>query len=75
MSVTCLYTIFPVLQYDSIETRRARSLQALALYFNEDPEELVKEYGVSVISYISSTFSAKYALINVFIFYLTDLTY
>ncbi|KAE8296811.1 hypothetical protein D5F01_LYC05577 [Larimichthys crocea] len=32
-------------QYDSIETRRACSLQALALYLNEDPEELVKEYG------------------------------
>ncbi|KAE8277692.1 hypothetical protein D5F01_LYC24297 [Larimichthys crocea] len=31
-------------QYDSIETRRACSLQALALYLKEDPEELVKEY-------------------------------
>ncbi|XP_029995424.1 uncharacterized protein LOC115422931 [Sphaeramia orbicularis] len=32
-------------QDDSIETRRACSLQALALYLNDDPEELVKEYG------------------------------
>ncbi|XP_059208218.1 sterile alpha motif domain-containing protein 3-like [Centropristis striata] len=32
-------------QNDSIETRRACSLQAVALYLNEDPKELVKEYG------------------------------
>ncbi|KAL7382913.1 hypothetical protein ABVT39_001568 [Epinephelus coioides] len=31
-------------QNDSIETRRACSLKALALYLNEDPEALVKEY-------------------------------
>lgn len=39
-----------VLQNDSITTRRVCSLKALALYLNEDPEMLVKEYGVSVIS-------------------------
>ncbi|XP_041868494.1 sterile alpha motif domain-containing protein 3-like [Melanotaenia boesemani] len=32
-------------QNDSVETRRACNLQALAVYLNEDPEELVKEYG------------------------------
>ncbi|KAM3595015.1 uncharacterized protein V6R79_017130, partial [Siganus canaliculatus] len=38
-------TIMAVIdQNDSIETRRVCSLQALALYLNEDPEDLVREY-------------------------------
>ncbi len=39
-----------VLQSDTIATRRACSLQALAVYLSEDPEKMVKEYMVSVIS-------------------------
>ncbi len=45
----CLYFVSTPLQNDTISTRRACILRALSVYLNEDYENLMKEYAVSVL--------------------------
>ncbi len=45
----CLYFVSILLQNDTISTRRACILRALSVYLNEDYENLMKEYAVSVL--------------------------